>query len=78
MVVGTDIAELLLRNAGDEITNRPSSVISNVSSCVDVESKSESSNQPTSEGEHLLKEEDITNKFREFLLYGSAQEALGK
>lgn len=78
MVVGTDIAELLLKNKGDHISHRPPSVISSVSSAADADPKSESCNQPAGEGVHLLKEEDITEKFREFLLYGSAQEALGK
>lgn len=79
MVVGTDIAELLLRNKGEQTTQRPASVISNVSSSADLDLKSETSNQPSNEGKQTtLKEEDITNRFREFLLYGSAQEALGK
>lgn len=80
MVVGTDIAELLLKNREEHIPQRPASVISNISSSADIDPNSESNNQS---GNHdsiqtVLKEEEITNKFREFLLYGSGQEALGK
>lgn len=79
MVVGTDIAELLLKNK-DPIPQRSSSVISNVSSTADVEPNSESSNHLSNvDGvQSTLKEEEVTNKFREFLLYGSGQEALGE
>lgn len=80
MVVGTDIAELLLKNRRDPGTQRPSSVISNVSSSVDVEPISESSNHHDNNVSvpSIVKEEEVTNKFRDFLLYGSCQEALGK
>ncbi|XP_018571551.1 uncharacterized protein LOC108911173 isoform X2 [Anoplophora glabripennis] len=79
MVVGTDIAELLLKNKPD-VPPRPSSVISNLSSSPgDVNPTSEASNyQSENNGSTLsvLKEEEVTNKFREFLLYGSGKEAL--
>lgn len=79
MVVGTDIAELLLKNRQDPIPQRPSSVISNVSSSADVEPNSANKQTSNIDGvQSVHKEEDITNRFREFLLYGSGQEALGK
>lgn len=81
MVVGTDIAELLLKNKTD-VPPRPSSVISNISSAGEVNPTSEASNHQASETNgstlSILKEEEVTNKFREFLLYGSGKEALGK
>lgn len=78
--MGADIAELLLKNRGEHIPLRSSSVISNASSSADVEPNSELSNQPgNSDAVHsTLKEEEVTSRFREFLLYGSGQEALGK
>lgn len=82
MVVGTDIAELLLKNKTD-VPPRPSSVISNLSnSAGEANATSEASNHQISETNgstlSVLKEEEVTNKFREFLLYGSGKEALGK
>ncbi|KAK9872597.1 hypothetical protein WA026_018729 [Henosepilachna vigintioctopunctata] len=80
-VVGTDIAELLLKNQAEHLI-RPSSVLSNISTNTgDIQAVSESSNPLGSEGltgnsGPILKEEEITNKFREYLLYGSGQEAL--
>lgn len=81
MVVGADIAELLLKNRRDSpIPQRSSSVVSNVSSSAEVEPNSESSNHPGNvDGiQSVLKDEDVVHRFREFLLYGSGQEALGK
>lgn len=80
MVVGTDIAELLLKNREEHIPQRSASVISNVSSSAEIEPNSESSNHPgNNDSLHpVLKEEEVTNKFREYLIYGSGQEALGK
>ncbi|KAJ8927811.1 hypothetical protein NQ314_019693 [Rhamnusium bicolor] len=80
MVVGTDIAELLLKNK-TEAPARPSSVISSISSVTgEVNPTSEVNNHPVSENtsstQSVLKEEEVTNKFREFLLYGSGIEAL--
>nr|CAH7728124.1 unnamed protein product [Callosobruchus chinensis] len=79
MVVGTDIAELLLKNR--RVTPpRPSSVLSTTSSnAAEGNLNSEASNNPVSEShsiQSLMKEEEVTNKFREYLLYGSGKEAL--
>ncbi|CAH0559554.1 unnamed protein product [Brassicogethes aeneus] len=83
MVVGTDIAELLLKeNKSREGLVRPSSVLSSISSAAgDNNLHSEASNQPNSEAisgsmQSVMKEEEITLKFREYLLYGSCKEAL--
>ncbi|KAJ8981603.1 hypothetical protein NQ317_011882 [Molorchus minor] len=63
MVVGTDIAELLLKNKAS-VPPRPSSALSSISSIAgDINPTSESSN-------HLYTEK------RTFLLYGSGKEAL--
>ncbi|XP_044761083.1 protein transport protein Sec16B isoform X2 [Coccinella septempunctata] len=81
-VVGTDIAELLLKNKTESLPARPSSVLSNISSTAgDAQATSEASLPQVSDGGNFssmssLKEEEITNKFREYLLYGSEQEAL--
>ncbi|KAL3278660.1 hypothetical protein HHI36_016197 [Cryptolaemus montrouzieri] len=81
-VVGTDIAELLLKSRTTEFPVRPSSALSNLSANTgDIAPISESSNPQLSEGLNgfsisTLKEEEVTNKFREYLLYGSDQEAL--
>jgi hypothetical protein len=72
MVVGADIAELLLRNRSQEVAQRPPSVVSSVGSNVVEPESVETSNGSTTN----LKEEEITNKFREYLLYGSGKEAL--
>ncbi|CAG9858230.1 unnamed protein product [Phyllotreta striolata] len=80
MVVGADIAELLLKSKRELPPVRPSSTVSSIGS------QSGEAN-PSSEGGNavsdnagsvhsILKEEEITNKFREFLLYGSGKEAL--
>ncbi|EFA12359.2 hypothetical protein TcasGA2_TC002065 [Tribolium castaneum] len=70
MVVGADIAELLLKNRTQDGVQRAPSVISSVgSNTVESETKE---NQPIA----VLKEEEITNKFRDYLLYGSVKEAL--
>ncbi|KAG5880668.1 hypothetical protein JTB14_037567 [Gonioctena quinquepunctata] len=80
MVVGTDIAELLL-NKRELPPPRPSSIISSMSSNNgEANPTSEASNLLVSENTgsmmSVLKEEEVTNKFREFLLYGSGKEAL--
>lgn len=78
MVVGTDIAELLLKDR----VGRPASTLSTASSNVlEKNDVSEVVNQPVSENgscQSVLKEEEVTRRFREYLLYGSCQEALGK
>ncbi|XP_049821203.1 protein transport protein Sec16A-like isoform X4 [Aethina tumida] len=82
MVVGTDIAELLLKNKNHENNVRPSSVLSNISSAAgDTNVVSEASNHQNSDAisgstHSVLKEEEVTEKFREYLLYGSCKEAL--
>ncbi|XP_050306362.1 uncharacterized protein LOC126743361 isoform X3 [Anthonomus grandis grandis] len=80
MVVGTDIAELLLVNNTNQPVARPASALSASSSIVEEKNEvSESSNQPVSEHGStisILKEEEVTKRFREHLLYGSCQEAL--
>ncbi|XP_018332218.1 uncharacterized protein LOC108741774 isoform X3 [Agrilus planipennis] len=75
MVVGTDIAELLMKNRKIDTSRRPS-IASNSSSVV--MERTESLNNLNSEASSGagLKEEVITNKFREYLLYGSGKEAL--
>lgn len=80
MVVGTDIAELLMKNRKSGII-RPSSV-SSVNSDIGIDDNpSEASNVPNSEvsnsSNSILKNEVVTNKFRDFLIYGSVKEALG-
>ncbi|ENN72297.1 hypothetical protein YQE_11040, partial [Dendroctonus ponderosae] len=81
MVVGTDIAELLLKDRVGGLAPRPASALSTSSS--NVLEKNEISavvNQPASENgstQSVLKEEEVTRRFREYLLYGSCQEALG-
>lgn len=80
MVVGTDIAELLLKNKTDALPQRPSSVLSSVSSSVGEANPASEMNQISENNGStvsVLKEEEVTNKFREFLLYGSGKEALG-
>lgn len=77
MVVGTDIAELLLKNR--ETVGRPSSVLSNISNNQNETNLiTETGNMSASVGSlnSVLKEEEVTNKFREYLLYGSGKEAL--
>lgn len=81
MVVGTDIAELLMKNHKSAFGMRPSSVAS-VNSDIGVDDNpSDASNIPVSEistsSNSLLKNEVVTNKFRDFLIYGSVKEALG-
>lgn len=84
MVVGTDIAELLMKEQNQDGNLRPASVGSNVSSAIiEANTPSEASNVQSSEINNAsvtssgLKEEFITNKFREYLIYGSGKEALG-
>lgn len=78
MVVGTDIAELLMKDSSkQEVSYRPPSVTSNASNDPDLQDRNmqnfdESVNTPT------LREEFVTNKFREYLIHGSEKEALGK
>lgn len=93
MIVGTDIAELLLRN-GDN-----SDPDDSWSASVGVDHRGQSTPSPAPSGgsrtssasatqamqmgnsisslQAKLSELEITNKFREFLLYGSTKEALG-
>ncbi|XP_076251335.1 endoplasmic reticulum export factor secretory 16 isoform X3 [Rhynchophorus ferrugineus] len=82
MVVGTDIAELLLKNQSTEAPPRSSSVLSNTSSNAAVE-KNDNSDYPPQHGSSesgsthsVMKEDEVTRKFREYLLYGSCKEAL--
>lgn len=82
MVVGTDIAELLMKGRSKIGALRPSSVCSANSDAAAEDNPSEASNFPTSEvsnsSNSALKSEIVTNKFRDFLIYGSVKEALGK
>ncbi|XP_030749352.1 protein transport protein Sec16B isoform X3 [Sitophilus oryzae] len=85
MVVGTDIAELLLKNQNTQVPPRSSSVLSTASSTgvgernenteilhqAALENGSTNSVAPTS-----TREDEVTKKFREYLLYGSCKEAL--
>lgn len=83
MVVGADIAELLVKGHNHESPTRPLSVTSNTSSAVnEVNTASEISyvqhlDSQNNTSMSPLKEEFVTNKFREYLLYGSEKEALG-
>lgn len=63
MVVGTDIAELLMKNRSDESQSQ---------------SVSSEELELASPGVSQHKEEFITEKFRDYLIYGSGKEALGK
>ncbi|KRT78287.1 hypothetical protein AMK59_7091, partial [Oryctes borbonicus] len=78
MVVGTDIAELLMKNHTQEYI-RPVSASSNASSeVVEGATPSDGSNLQSTEVlsvPSMLKEE-VTDKFREYLIYGSGKEAL--
>lgn len=84
--VGSDIAELLLKNK-DEYPNEQQQLNSTklsgaqqkegIDAMSDVESKDESNEAFTNESEQSsLNEDEITEKFRNFLLYGSINEAL--
>ncbi|KAJ8938476.1 hypothetical protein NQ318_004116 [Aromia moschata] len=75
MVVGTDIAELLLKNK-PEVPARPSSVISSEMSMPLLKLVTTCTLEKAGSTQSVLKEEEVTNKFREFLLYGSGKEAL--
>lgn len=86
MVVGTDIAELLLKNK-DEFPyehqlNNQKPLDNDNNSRDSAESDAKQSNEDTSSTGNLsdvsLGETEITDKFRNFLLYGSIAEALGK
>lgn len=79
MVVGTDIAELLMKDNKHEISYRPPSVTSNASNNdTDLQDRNNTQNFDESvTNTPTLKEEFITNKFREYLLHGSEKEALG-
>lgn len=73
MVVGADIAELLMKERqGDN--RRPSSVLSDISNELGETPSSEAVNSSSTS---VVKEEVVTNKFREYLLHGSEKEALG-
>ncbi|XP_017783965.1 PREDICTED: protein transport protein Sec16A isoform X2 [Nicrophorus vespilloides] len=67
-VDGADIAELLMKDKRLDYNRRASSVVSNESSVGANEAGSQSGSE--------IKEEIVTNKFREYLLYGSEKEAL--
>lgn len=72
MVVGTDIAELLMKESRQENNYRPPSVTSNASEHDNIQSFDETINSTPA-----FKEEFVTNKFREYLIHGSEKEALG-
>lgn len=94
MIVGTDIAELLLRNGensdGDDslsasgiVDHRAQSTPSPAPSAGSRTSSASATGvasvmNSSSVQQTKLSESEITNKFREFLLYGSTKEALGK
>lgn len=80
--VGSDIAELLLKNRDDfpyeQLNSTKSSGSKDVSdSLSDGESREDSNDALSSQSDQVtLSEEEITDKFRNFLLYGSLNEAL--
>ena len=68
MIVGTDIAELLLSNKNENTSSQqtnPSPATSH-HSIQDLQAEEMNPNI-----------EEVTNQFREFLLYGNTKEALG-
>lgn len=81
---GSDIAELLLQNKKDfpyEQNQLNSTKLSNVNKdgsepVSDAESKDDSNDALSNESEPKLSETEITEKFRDFLLYGRINEAL--
>lgn len=80
MVVGTDIAELLMKNRNINVPVRPQSA-SSLGSFDGLEEIQEATNNHNSELNSncsMMKEEVVTNKFREYLIYGSEKEALGE
>lgn len=84
MVVGTDIAELLLKNKEEfpyeHLSNSlKSSDQSSGHSDTELKQTNEDNSSDGNQSEELsLSEADITDKFRNFLLYGGINEALGK
>lgn len=83
--VGSDIAELLIKNKEEYPYEQQQLNSTKLSSAQhkdnelmsDVDSKDESNDALTSESEQpSLTEEEITDKFRNFLMYGSINEAL--
>lgn len=77
MVVGTDIAELLMKNRTAESSRRQS-----MSSASSTQHLDTAGDHTTDQGARVspamhYKEDYITDKFREFLIYGSGKEALG-
>lgn len=74
MVVGTDIAELLMKNRTNN--ERSHSVSSTGSTHIDSSAEQDYSTGPSSI--HQYKDDYITDKFREYLIYGSGKEALGQ
>lgn len=76
MVVGTDIAELLMKNRNTEDFCRESVSSSSSTQQLDVTQETTTEATRSSPGIHY-KEDYITDKFREYLLYGSGKEALG-
>ncbi|XP_031333554.1 uncharacterized protein LOC116163652 isoform X2 [Photinus pyralis] len=76
MVVGTDIAELLMKDKKQEYS-RKGSITSNSSEVVErALSEPNLHTDLTGSSASILKEEVVTNKFRELLIYGSEKEAL--
>ncbi|XP_060525165.1 protein transport protein Sec16A isoform X2 [Cylas formicarius] len=76
MVIGTDIAELLLKNCPLEAAAappRPPSVASNASQ---MSSEGAGVVAPPDDQQAPPREDEATRKFREYLLYGSCKEAL--
>lgn len=76
MVVGTDIAELLMKETRQDVSYRPPSVTSNASNDAELHDRN-IQNFDESINTSTLKEEFVTNKFREYLIHGSGKEALG-
>lgn len=85
LFVGSDISELLLKNKEEfpyEQQQLNSTKLSNVQRDVseqlsDVDSKDDSNDGLSNDSEQqTLSEKEVTEKFREFLLYGSINEAL--
>lgn len=92
MIVGTDIAELLMRNDSSEADDSWSASGGADHRAQSTPSPAPSGGSRTSSAsatpavqmsssfiqQTKLSESEITNKFREFLLYGNTKEALGQ
>lgn len=74
MVVGTDLAELLMKNRS--IANIRAQSVTSLNSMDGVHDINEERSD-LNLSSPLSKDEYITNKFREYLIYGSEKEALG-